>query len=306
MKIIASFLIALAVASSATAEQVKSREQAQALLSSLKFRTGQISLHDGLATLTVPQGFKFLDGPDANKIIVDLWGNPPSEPPLGLLMPDAKGALSRDSWAVIINYEGSGYVKDKDAEKINYNDLLERMKKDVHGANPERKRLGYPEMELVGWAAPPRYDEGTHKLYWAKELKFGETTEDTLNYNIRILGRHGVLILNAVASVSQLPEITQATPAILSAVDYTPGNRYADFNPASGDKVATYGIAALVAGGVAAKAGLFKVLWVGILAAKKFIIIGVAAIATWFRKLLGKKKVSNSASASDTLSGPAA
>jgi uncharacterized membrane-anchored protein len=75
-------------------------------------------------------------------------------------------------------------------------------------------------------------------------------------------------------------------------VEFNSGNRYADFNPASGDKVASYGIAALVAGGVAAKLGFFKGLWVLILGAKKFIIIGAVAIAAWFRKLFGKKSTS--------------
>ena len=117
-----------------------------------------------------------------------------------------------------------------------------------------------------------------HKLYWAKQLKFGGGNEDTLNYNIRILGRRGVLVLNAVAAMSQLPEIERNAPKILAALDFNPGNRYADFSEASGDKVASYGIAALVAGGVAAKLGLFKGLWVLLLGAKKFVIIGVVAL----------------------------
>jgi uncharacterized membrane-anchored protein len=45
-----------------------------------------------------------------------------------------------------------------------------------------------------------------------------------------------------------------------------------------------------VAGGVAAKLGFFKGLWIALLAAKKFIIIGAAAVAAWFRKLFGRKK----------------
>jgi uncharacterized membrane-anchored protein len=61
-------------------------------------------------------------------------------------------------------------------------------------------------------------------------------------------------------------------------VNFQEGQRYADYN-ASTDKTATYGLAALVAGGVAAKAGLFKSLWIGILAFKKFIIIGLIALA---------------------------
>jgi len=40
---------------------------------------------------------------------------------------------------------------------------------------------------------------------------------------------------------------------------------------------------------VAAKLGFFKGQWVLILGATKFIIIGVVAIAAWFRKLFGRK-----------------
>ncbi len=54
------------------------------------------------------------------------------------------------------------------------------------------------------------------------------------------------------------------------------------------DKVATYGIAALVLGGIAAKVGFFKLLWVGILALKKFIIIGVVAVVAFVKKLFNR------------------
>jgi uncharacterized membrane-anchored protein len=71
-------------------------------------------------------------------------------------------------------------------------------------------------------------------------------------------------------------------------VDFNEGNRYTDFNPKV-DKVATYGIAALVAGGLAAKLGFFKLFWIGLLAAKKFIIIGVVALSAWVRKLFKQR-----------------
>jgi uncharacterized membrane-anchored protein len=71
-------------------------------------------------------------------------------------------------------------------------------------------------------------------------------------------------------------------------VDFNQGNRYADFDPKV-DKVAAYGIAALIAGGIAAKLGFFKLLLVFLLAAKKFIIIAAIAVAAWFKKLFGKK-----------------
>jgi uncharacterized membrane-anchored protein len=61
-------------------------------------------------------------------------------------------------------------------------------------------------------------------------------------------------------------------PEIISMVNFLPGSRYADYRQGN-DKVAAYGLAALVLGGVAAKAGLFKGLIALILVGKKFIIL---------------------------------
>jgi len=218
---------------------------------------------------------------------------PGSADPLGMLTPDGVSPLGEKSWAVVVTYEPDGYVSDKDAEKINYSELLTQMQKGVASANEKRQRAGYEPVHLVGWAKAPRYDSQTHKLYWAKELKFGSQPDNTLNYNIRMLGRGGVLVLNDVAAMSQLPEIEEATLKILAAIDFNPGHRYADFNPKS-DKIAEYGLAALVAGtatAAAVKLGFFKAVWVAILAAKKFIIIGVVAVAASVRKLFKRKQI---------------
>jgi uncharacterized membrane-anchored protein len=276
-------------AAAAPSDRPKTRAEAEAIVSKLNFEQGSINLHNNLATVTVPSDLRFLNGHDAGLVVTKLWGNPPQADPLGMLVP-ANADLLRDAWAVIITYEEDGYVKDDDAKNIKYDELLKQMQKDVLDSNAARKQQGYPAFELVGWAATPRYDQPAHKLYWAKNLKFETAAVNTLNYNIRMLGRRGVLVLNAVAGIDQLPDIERATPKILSAVDFNPGNRYVDFSAASGDKVATYGIAALIAGGVAAKVGLFKGVWIAILAAKKFIIIGAAAIGAWIRKLFGKKQ----------------
>ena len=268
-------------------------EEARALVNGLQFQQGTIKLHGDLATLQVPDSMHFLGARDAGTVIYKLWGNPPGEDPLGMLVPENCDLLG-DCWAVILTFQEDGYVKDDDAAKIDYDALLADMQKQTRDANKERQEKGYPAMELLGWAATPRYDQATHKLYWAKKLRFDTDSEgetmDTLNYNIRMLGRRGVLVLNAVAGMNQLAEIEAATPTILSAIDFNPGHRYADYNPGAGDKVSEYGLGALIAGGVAAKMGLFKGLWIGILAFKKFIIIGLVAIAYSVRKFLGREK----------------
>ena len=258
-----------------------------ALLKSLKYQSGEIDLRGGLAKLTVPKEFNYLGPDDAATVLVKLWGNPPSETkPLGLLIPAGLTPLSSNAWVVTIDYSEDGFVKDDDAGKINYDDLLKKMQKGIAENNAERQKQGYRAITLVGWAAPPRYDAATHKLYWAKQLQFEGERQDTLNYNIRMLGRKGVLELNAIAGLDQLAEIDAQTPQILGMVDFKEGSRYADFDPKV-DKVAKYGIATLVAGGVlavAAKAGFFKLLLVGLLAAKKFVIIGVIAVVAFIKK----------------------
>ena len=289
--LLASLLLPALIGSAQSAGDAPTPDEspaAQAAAPTLHPREGKIDLSGGLAELNVPKEFRFLDKDDSHKILVDVWHNPPgaAEGVLGMLVPAEFGEHGKDSWAVVITYEASGYVKDNDASKLNYDDLLKQMQKATQEHNAEREKEGYPAVELVGWAAPPRYDAATKKMYWAKEIRFGDHPEgpDTLNYDIRILGRRGVLVLNAVAGMDQLDEIREATPQILGMVNYNQGNRYADFDPKT-DKVAAYGLAALVVGGIAAKAGLFKLMIPVLLAAKKFVIIGVLAVVTFFKRL---------------------
>ena len=268
---------------------------ADATLSSLHPRGGKIDLSSGLAELNVPTEFRFLNADDSRKVLVDVWHNPPgaADGVLGMLVPTGFAGHGKDSWAVVITYENSGYVKDTDADKLNYDDLLKQLQQATRDHNAEREKAGYPGVELVGWAAPPRYDAATKKMYWAKEIRFNDHPEgpNTLNYDIRILGRRGVLVLNAVAGMDQLDEIRGATPQILGMVNYNQGHRYADFNPKT-DKVAAYGLGALVLGGIAAKAGLFKLMIPALLAAKKFVVIGAVAVVGFFKRLFkgGEKR----------------
>lgn len=268
-----------------------SRDTLAAMAASLKWQTGTISLKDGLAKINLTDNFRFLDNADARKVLHDMWGNPDDPAILGMIFPKDKGPLDRDSWAVMVNYEDGGYMKDDDADKINYDDMLKKMQQQARDANPEREKEGYPSIDLIGWAAPPRYDKATHKLYWAKDLRFGAETEDTLNYDIRILGRHGWLVLGAISSMNAFPEIDRKVPQILAMVDFQPGNAYTDFDPKI-DKVAEYGLATLIAGGAlagAAKLGLFGLLFkyivVVVLALKKAVILVIVAVVAGVKKL---------------------
>ncbi len=190
-----------------------------------------------------------------------------------MLLPSDFSPVSAEGWGVVITFIDDGYVEDKEAGKINYDELLKGMQEATSEENKERKQQGYEVVEIVGWAASPHYDQATRKLYWAKELSFEGNPAHTLNYDIRMLGRRGVLSFNAVAGMDQLGAIENDMREVLGFAEFNAGHRYADFSSGT-DKIAAYGIGALIAGKVAAKVGLFKLALGFILAGKKFLILG--------------------------------
>ncbi|GAB3291008.1 DUF2167 domain-containing protein [Hymenobacter humi] len=237
---------------------------------SLHFQQGHIVLPGGIGELTVPKGFRYLDSAQSRRVLTQLWGNPKSET-LGMLFPATRGPLDEKAWAYSISYDAMGYVKDDDADDIDYSELLEEMQADTKENNKERESAGFEPFYVLGWAANPYYDKTTHALHWAKSLRFGSNPDTTLNYNVRVLGRKGVLVLNAIGDHSQLPEIKASIPGLLAGVTFARGQQYVDFD-ADIDEVAAYSIGGLVAGKVLAKVGLFAVVL-------KFWKLGLLALA---------------------------
>lgn len=258
----------------------------EAFIASLNFQTGQVVIGDNLATLNLPDNLVFLNGADAERLLVEAWGNPPdAELPLGMVLPAGISPLAAESWAATIEYEESGYVSDEDAADIDYDDMLKDLQEESAADNQWRAENGYEPVELIGWASQPHYDDQGKKLHWAKELKFGDSETNTLNYNIRVLGRKGVLVLNFIANMDQLADIQQHVPTVLAMTDFNQGHRYAEFDPDM-DEVAAYGIGALIAGKLAAKAGLFATL---LILLKKLWIVPLLAFGWLGKRLFGKK-----------------
>jgi uncharacterized membrane-anchored protein len=261
----------------------------QAFWEALERQTGTITLGDDLVTLTVPEEFYFLGAADAEKVLVEIWGNPPGQDTLGMLFPREYTPFDYESWAVTIDYEDEGHVSDADAADIDYADLLRDMQSGIRDGNADRVEAGYEAIELLGWAEPPHYDSTSRKLYWAKELRFGESPETTLNYEIRALGRTGVLSMTFIAATSQLGEINAKRELVLAMAEFNPGSRYEDFD-SNVDKVAAYGIGALIAGKVAAKAGVFAAALVLLKKFGVFLVLGLGVFARKAKGLFSRRK----------------
>lgn len=218
------------------------------LIGAFTFVVGEVALAEGAATLTVPAGYKFLGAEQAEQLVVEVWENPPgiAEDLLGVVMPADAGVYD-DVPSYILYYERIGYVRDEDADGIDYDAKLKEMLREDSIANEQRRADGYGSLLLVGWAAPPFYDKERKALHWAKEMVSESSDRNVLNYNIRILGRHGVLVINAVSGMDHLEKVQAELPLILSMARFNEGHRYEQFDPAT-DAVADQGLDGLIDG----------------------------------------------------------
>jgi uncharacterized membrane-anchored protein len=252
----------------------------------LKYQTGKIALEGGHASLNVPHGFKYLNKEQSRNVLTELWGNPESsvDGTIGMIFPEYSGPFGDSSYAFVVTYSEIGYVKDDDANKIDYDEMLQDIQKEEKAENIQRMKAGYDPVNIIGWAQKPFYDDKRKILHWAKELKFGDgDSTHTLNYEVRILGRKGMLSLNAVSTMEQLPLVNRDIPKVLDIATFTEGNKYSDFDPDL-DQVAAWTIGGLVAGKIIAKVGLFALILKFLAAAWKFILLGIVPIGVWIKK----------------------
>ena len=294
--LLAAPLPALAQDKPASPEQAKEAARLKAIYDSETRRQGDVHIGAANATLHLGDRYYFLGPDDAKRVVIDGWQNPSgsADGVLGMIFPKDKSFL--DSWGAVVTYDLSGYVSDKDANTANYDTLLKDSRKGEDDINEERKKGGFPAIHLVGWAQQPTYDRPSHSEIWARDIQFSDQKIDTLNYDLRILNRRGVLSLNLVSTMDGLAEARTAAADLAHTAAFDAGARYEDYKEGT-DHKAAYGVAGLVAAGLGvAAAQKLGVLAVALLFLKKgavLIAAAVAAIGSRFRKLLGlpeKKK----------------
>jgi uncharacterized membrane-anchored protein len=240
-------------------------------------------------TLDLPESFFFLEKKDAAEMM-RRFGNRDNPALLGIVLkPDS-------SWLVTISFADEGYVKDEEGEKLDADEILKAITEGTEEANKYRAEHGFKAIHVDGWSEPPHYDRKTHHLIWA--VKGSSADGTSINYNTRILGRRGYASLNLIDEPEKIAASKLEAGTLLNVTHFDPGARYEDFNEKS-DKVAEYGLAALVAGGAGAAA--LKLAKVGLLAkfggkllalliaGKKALVAAFIALGAWAKKLLGKK-----------------
>jgi uncharacterized membrane-anchored protein len=220
--------------------------------------------------LHLPQGYLFVPQPQAGTFSHAL-GNGNSERLVGIAA-DQKGS----GWLAYIEYLDDGHVNDADAKTWNADELLQNLKDGTEAGNEERISRGFEPIEVAGWIEPPAYDAAAHRLVWSAHVRQKSAQSGgSANYNTYALGREGHFELNLVSPVDKIEGFKADAKTLLAAMDFNEGQRYADYNPKT-DKLAEYGLAALIGGVAAKKLGLLA-LAAGF-AAKFFKLIALAAV----------------------------
>lgn len=245
------------------------------------------------ATLKLPAGDFFLPKAEGMRVMRAL-GNTVHDPNfVGLVL----GTRQNDRWLVVITYIKEGYIKDDAAKDWNADDLLKNLKEGVDESNKDRAARGFPEMEVIGWIESPNYDAASHRLVWSvlgKDKGAPDDVRKDVNYNTYALGREGYFSLNLLSDSTRIATDKSAAHELLANLTYQSDKRYEDFN-ASTDRIAEYGLLALVGGVAAKKLGLFALALAFVLKFAKVIFVGAAVFGTGVVKFFRRKPRDDSA-----------
>ncbi|HEY4354839.1 MAG TPA: DUF2167 domain-containing protein [Acidobacteriaceae bacterium] len=244
------------------------------------------------AQIKVPAGYQFADAAGTRRFL-ELTHNPPSEQEVGIVTP----ILNKDDadskfWFVLFDFDETGYVKDDEKSSIDADKLFNSMKDATERGNEARRARGWSPFHLVGWQTRPFYDATTHNLTWGTVGQDDDPKNgQSVNYSTRILGRHGVMRVDLVLDPSQVNDVLPSFKSLMNGFSFTQGSRYADF--VKGDKVAEYGLTALIAGGataIALKTGIFAKLLAMLAALWKVIAVAFAALLTRIKNIFAAIK----------------
>lgn len=264
----------------AAAAQTAADQAYYQVLESLEWVRGPTTVQiAGKSELVVPDGYVFLDRAGTDKYL-ELNRNLASGTEVLVAPADLH-------WAAYLSFEAEGYVKD--SEKIDAAELLQAMQTGTEQSNDERRRRGWPELRILDWAVPPAYNSQNKRLEWATLLE--SEGYRNVNFSTKVLGRRGHTSIILVASQESLALARPELEAVLSGYSFKSGETYAEWVP--GDKVAEYGLAALVLGGAAAvatKKGFWAILAGFLATGWKFLAAGAVAAAAGLRKFLGRQK----------------
>lgn len=237
-------------------------------------RSGDLHFDRSHSTLSLPAGFAGVAGGDAVRFD-ELINGSKDEKTEGIL-------LSKNDDTVFFQFIESGYVTIDDWESLDPTAMINSIRENTEESNAVRRQHGLKPLHVKGWLHPPSFDRPTKTVFWAISIDRDNGSALVNSVALR-LGRTGYEKIIWAAEPEAFTAAGGTLDPMLRAHSYDAGQRYEDH--AAGDKLAGYGVAALV--GAVAGAKLAKVAAAGgaLLLFKKFWFLVLAPIALFYRKI---------------------
>jgi uncharacterized membrane-anchored protein len=215
--------------------------------SEFQFTEGDVSILPGVAHIKLPNGFRFLDAIQTQKMLKDYWGESNPENHLGCIANKGISVFAPEAIVFTIDYIQAGHIEETNFELLAHEEFLQHMQKSVDSSNKLRKEAGLESITLNNWALAPVFNKERHLLYWVEDIHIGSEKEERLSANMCVLGRSGYLRLSAITLKTVMPELKKGLDELAVSIDFEKEHHYTAFLP-SHEKTSGISLDALILG----------------------------------------------------------
>lgn len=197
---------------------------------SLDYKNGTVSISENRATLRLMDGYRFLDSRDAKKILLGLWGQPSPKNTDGIILAPGIGPFSDDTWAFGLSFDATGHIIDIGDTGIDSEVIMAKLKNNLVNENRKRQNEDLQTIEILDWEIKPIYDKTHRCLYWAIKYSFSNEIQNEIIYNIKMLGRNGVLSISTQVREKLSDQLNNHMKNVIRFAEFNPGQEYDAFD----------------------------------------------------------------------------
>lgn len=240
--------------------------------SAMHWTTGTQKLTESHGTFNVPKYSKIVLGYEAKHADMLINGRNSSL---------VEGIAFTRGRTLYLSYADDGFITTDDWKNVNADELLKNISNVTEQDNENRLKNGMSAMHVDRWIQRPTFDEERKSVRWI----FGahNASGKIVNAVALQLGRHGYERFTLASDGSDSAGDTVLLADAVHRYIFDPGFRFSDH--VQGDKLAGYGIAALV--GTAAGATIAKTVGFSaiLLLFKKLFVLIITGIAMLFKSV---------------------
>ncbi len=159
-------------------------------------KSGEVIL-EGIGTIKIPKGYKYLEKEDAERVLVALWENKRyPDMTLGMLVRDDQKVMDENMFATNIEYKKSGLINKFELENENFNRLLKQLNNRI-----KELKIGKDSLLLEKWTEFPKFNATTNIYNYALQFYIKQLSYRFYNSYSIFLSNEGAMIFTTISSL---------------------------------------------------------------------------------------------------------